>query len=299
MKTTTKLLSILLTTMTFCSCSEEPDFDPNKLGPGSRLPEHMIENGSVPNFLSYQGSECCALVYGPEEGYSENTWHFEEWAGIHYYWAEKDLHTARFNYNHQFYSNLTDQPRTNSGDYWTPLIESLTWNHTTDGVVRYDYRTPDYKRLISIFNGEEPIEYIYDYSFQVSRMILLDDYVILYLEDNYSKGTNGGGGSGGIGNGGNSGNDNDSDDYNLTSTKVFEVWVKTSGLDRYVYDTTHNWYKGEVAGKVCLFKSKNTNDFLVASKNYDSTCEGYKVTQYSYKVTEYKPGQGTFYYYFN
>ena len=197
------------------------------------------------------------------------------------------------------YSNLTDQPRTNSGDYWTPLIESLTWNHTTDGVVRYDYRTPDYKRLISIFNGEEPIEYIYDYSFQVSRMILLDDYVILYLEDNYSKGTNGGGGSGGIGNGGNSGNDNDSDDYNLTSTKVFEVWVKTSGLDRYVYDTTHNWYKGEVAGKVCLFKSKNTNDFLVASKNYDSTCEGYKVTQYSYKVTEYKPGQGTFYYYFN
>lgn len=296
MKTSVKIWSVLLTAICFYSCSDEPDFNPSEYGPGSRLPENMIKNGNIPDFLTYQSVNCHALVYGPEEGYKEDTWHFE-WAGLHLYWEEKNLHTVRFYSDNQFYSNLTDQPRTNSNEYWTPLAELITWNLTTDGVTRYDYRTPDYKRLISIFNGGEPIKYINDYSFQVSRMILLDDYVILYMEDNYDKDSNDGSGS--IGNGGNNSNDNDSDDYNLTSTKVFEVLVKTSGLERYVYDSSHNWYKGEVAGKVCLFKSKNTKDFFVASNNYDSTCEGYKVSQYSYKVTEYKPGQGTFYYYFN
>lgn len=274
--------------LTLCACSDDDkDLDINNYGAYERLPEGLIDNLSS-NF-EYRGT-CYTLVYGPENGYSEDTWHFV-YEGSDYYWPYKGLHVVQFSPDSRTVASLGhDEPVTRFGDYLTPLLpQDKALPILGDNILIVT--TPDNRRTYRIFNGDADILYTKD----GDRTILLPStggseygYVIMTDTDLYSKGTGGsGGGTGGSGS------------YDRVSTKVFEVWTYGYGMSKTVKQSDRWWYKGEVGGKVCLFKTQHGSGFMVASRNPDTNCEGYSVGSYSYKVTEQTITSGTYYYYFN
>lgn len=80
--------------------------------------------------------------------------------------------------------------------------------------------------------------------------------------------------------------------------KVLEIHSGMSISTTYEY---HNWYKRYYGNRWCLFPVKGGSAFYTASRNNDSTCEGFDVSGYAYKAI--KPSgtsaYGIQYYYFN
>lgn len=287
-----KTLFVLSAVMFMASCGDDGSSEKDlwALGEGDRIPREAMpkfSNAYNNNDFSceYKGT-CEILVFGPEDGYAENTWHFSHF-GMDYLWPAKNLHFLGYHVNDE-YRIMGSEEQYDDGDYYTPLFRAQTFNGNTGDFMTYT--TPDGRRTYEIYASSVLYAYLGN-----SLVLLPDngssaDYLYACVKDTYKKGTNTGTGPG------SGGSDSGTD---RVATKVFEVWVYTSGWDRTVKTDTHSWYKGEMAGKMCLFKTRNTSNFMVASRNNDRTCEGYSVSQYDYKVTEQTITAGTYYYYFN
>lgn len=286
----------------FGGCSDEPSndkFDGDAYFAGDRIPDKVLVSNSWSEYMTFTGSSSI-LVYGPENGYSEDTWHFEENVGSVFYWPYKKLYLVYYTDYEKSYNQilnwldlyLSDQPITmmqsNHRYVFTPLLSPQIINDKdNNNVTFYSLNTPDKKRTYEIYAGQKPILLAnYDNHFVVLPDSESDLPLILLVEDNYYKGGNSGGG-GSVPN------------TSRVSTEVFEIWVHNFGWDENVKSSTHLWYKAEVNGKMCLYKTSMTSDFMVASRNNDTEFKGYNVSYYRYKVVEPTITSGTNYYYFN
>lgn len=290
-----KLLFLLPAALSMASCGDDDNLseeDLLALGEGDRISNEAMSMSRDNGFRDYQGV-CNMLVFGPEDGYAEDTWHFV-YQGMDFLWTPNGLHFLGYNFNDEYRPMASDEMY-DDGSYYTPLFRAQTFTGES-----MTYETPDGRRTYKIYPGGT-LSLLYAHL--GSNLVLLPDdgghenSLWFCDKDTYRKGTNTGSGSGS--GSGSSGSGGSGSSYDRVGTDVFEVWTYTSGWDKFVKTDTHWWYKGEMAGKVCLFKTSSTSNFMVASRNYDRTCEGYSVSYYDYKVTEQTITSGTHYYYFN